>query len=527
MAKNHIASDETLKEGLGDIAKAIQLTLGSSGRPFFNEGNGEYDTDSIAAMIESGCDGLFYGVEFSTGNSTNGTKLGENTKYAAPTPSTLTKAGVDPYLGVGPFRYWEVNGYYDASGMPHVTAIKGDGRFRRDGSNGDVWVMAPTLYMRETISDSSIQRWVCDSNAVGYSIEPDGLTSNGQRRPFILRAKYPFVIDDAGNAASISKRPVKRFISRDSVITLTRKKGAQYSGKSRYDHTYVLWMFDLKYATKNSQSVFAGCTGHTEQPAITVAGKNVNTVTVAASSASAWPVGSSVMVGSTKTAGRDRGNSDAHDIVDAARIVSKTVSGDNCILTLDCGPITTEAGMMVSTCPWHTGACDGLAGDGSPTDPKSGREPFSIQGIEICHGMYEIVEDVAYENDGNGWKVYASKSTADDKPGIIPTNAVLVGNVPGDASEGWKYPQYDKTVNGAMVHVGSGASQTTGTCDGVYKNADTVTGTRECLTIGCLWGRGIAGPRCVVGGHDLSYARWDCGSRLSGDGQSGGESAAA
>lgn len=527
MAKNHIASDETLKEGLGSIARAIQLTLGANGRPFFDDAKREYNTDSIAAMIESGCDGLFYGVEFSTGNSTNGTKLGANAKYAAPTPSTLLKAGTDPYSGVGPFRYWDVNGYYDAAGMPHVTAIKGDGRFRRDGSNGDVWVMAPTLYMRESISDSSIQRWVCDSDAVGYSVEPDGLTSSGKRRPFILRAKYPLVIDDAGKAASISGRPVKRFISHDSVITLTRKKGAQYSGKSRYDHMYVLWMFDLKYATKNSQSVFAGCTGHTEQPAITVAGKNVNTVTVAASSVSAWPIGSSVMVGSTKTAGRDRGNSDAHDIVDAARIVSKTVSGDNCILTLDCGPITTEVGMIVSTCPWHSGACDGLAGDGSPTDPKSGREPFTIQGIELGHGMYEIVEDVAYKNEGGGWKVYASKSTVDDKPGIIPANAVVVGDMPGDATEGWKYPTYDKTVNGAMVHVGSGASQTTGTCDGFYKNADTVTGTRQCLTLGNLWDRGNAGLRFVNGVNALSFAWWHCGSRLSGDGPSGGESAAA
>lgn len=527
MAKTHIASDETLKEGLGSIAKAIRLTLGANGRPFFDESKREYDTDSIAAMIESGCDGLFYGVEFSTGSSVNGTKLGANAKYAAPTPYTLTSAGNDPYSGVGPFRYWEVNGYYDAACMPHVTAINGDGRFRRDGSNGDVWIMTPTLYMRETISSSKIQRWVCDSNAVGYSIEPDGLTSGGHRRPFILRAKYPLVIDDAGNAASISGRPVRRFISHDSVITLTRKKGAQYSGKTRYDHTYVLWMFDIKYATKNSQSVFAGCTGHTEQPAITVAGKNVNTVTVAASSVSAWPVGSSVMVGSAKTAGRDRGNADAHDIVDAARIVSKTVNGDNCVLTLDCGPITTEVGMIVSTCPWHTGACDGLAGDGSPTDPKSGREPFTIQGIELGHGMLEVVEDVAYKNDGSGFKVYASKSTADDKPGIIPANAVLVGDVPGDATEGWKYASYDKTVNGTMVHVGSGASQTTGTCDGFYKNADTTTGTRECLTLGSLGFGGVAGLRCVFGYYVLSLGWWDCGSRLSGNGQSGGESAAA
>jgi hypothetical protein len=526
MAKTHIASDETLKEGLGDIAMSIQL-LAYNKRPVFDDDSDRYTDASVAAMIESGCDGLTYGVEFSTGKAVEGTKLGENAKYDAPTPYTFAKAGNDPYLGIGPFRYWEVNGFYDAVGKPHVTAINGDGRFARDGSNGDVWIMTPTLYMREVEGESTIQRWVSDSQTTGYTIEPDGLTERKHRRQFILRAKYPLVIDDAGNAASISRRPVKRFISHDSVITLTRKKGAQYSGKSRYDHMYVLWMFDLKYATKNSQSVFSGCTAHTEQPAITVAGENVSTVTVAASSVSSWPVGSSVMVGSVKTASPDRGATNAHDIVDAARIVFKSVDGDNCVLTLDCGPITTEVGMIVSTCPWHTGACDGLAGDGSPTDPKSGREPFTIQGIELGHGMYEIVEDVAYKNDGGGWKVYASKSTADDKPGIIPANAVVVGDMPGDATEGWKYSLYDKTVNGAMVHVGSGASQTTGTCDGVYKNADTVTGTLECLTIGVLWNRGNAGLRYVNGSGGLSYAGWLCGSRLSGNGQSGGESAAA
>lgn len=524
MAKTHIASDETLKSGLHDISVSLQL-LANNKRPVYDSEAGEYTDASIAAMIQSGCDGLFYGVEFSTGKSVEGTKLGENAKYDNPVPYTLAKAGSDPYKGVGPFRYWIVNGYYDATGMPHVTAILGDGRFAYDGSNGDVWCLYPILYMREILTDSTIQRWVCDSPADGYTVECDAVTDRGESRPFILRAKYPLVNGPDGKVGSVSGAPMLRFVSHNGVISLTRKKGPQYSGKTRHDDTYLKWMLDLKYATKHSQSVYAGCTGHTEQPAVTVAGDNVSTVTVKASTVAAWPVGSYVMVGSTKVAGRDRGNNDTHDLADSARIVSKTVDGDNCVLALDCDPITTEVGMIVSTCPWATGSCDALEGDGSPTDPKSGREPFTVQGMEIGHGAYEVLEDVILKSDGNGWKVYVSRSTRNDVADALPSDAICVGDYPGPAAEGWNYPLYDKMVHGFMLLVGTGASQSTGTCDGSYKNADTVVGLRELLTVGSLWGRGNAGLRCVHGSGDLGIGWWDCGSRLSGNGPSGGEAA--
>ena len=180
-----------------------------------------------------------------------------------------------------------------------------------------------------------------------------------------------------------------------------------YSGMTAADWDYLYEMFLLKYANKSSQTVFAGCTAHTEQTPVTVAGSGAPTVTIAKSVAEKWPIGSAVMVGTTTVANRDRGNADAHDIASQANIVAKTAAGDNVTLTLDCGPISTEVGQIVSTAPWNPGACIGLAGDGSPYDPKSGREPFMLQGMEVMLGAYEILGDqLAKCVAGGKWGMY-------------------------------------------------------------------------------------------------------------------------
>ena len=49
--------------------------------------------------------------------------------------------------------------------------------------------------------------------------------------------------------------------------------------------------------------------------------------------------------------------------------------------------------------PWRTGGCDAVVGDGSPTSRTSGREPYTVQGIELGLGMYEILGDVILKSE--------------------------------------------------------------------------------------------------------------------------------
>ena len=116
----------------------------------------EYDTSAgeygnLAAYFDAHRDGKVYGVRFpkwTYSNTPSGTKTRDNANLAIEV-STNDKAGRDDYSGLNAFRVWDVNATIGDDGKPHVTAIDGvDTRFKRDGTNGDVWVMTCPCYYK-------------------------------------------------------------------------------------------------------------------------------------------------------------------------------------------------------------------------------------------------------------------------------------------------------------------------------------------------------------------------------------------
>ena len=115
--------------------------------------------------------------------------------------------------------------------------------------------------------------------------------------------------------------------------------------------------------------------------------------------------------------------------------------------------------------------------------------------------------------------------TKNEKTGSSPDSALSAGAFPGQATEGWNYALYCKTVNGLMIQQGTGASTSVGICDGNYKVADTTVGWREWLSLGSLryWANG--GLWCVDGNNGSGDAWWSVGARRSANGRSRGEAA--
>ena len=139
--------------------------------------------------------------------------------------------------------------------------------------------------------------------------------------------------------------------------------------------------------------------------------------------------------------------------------------------------------------------------------------------------MYEMLGNVLLNSTGSGWTVYVNPDTKNEKTGSSPDSALSAGAFPGGTGAGWNYGLYLKTINGLMIQQGTGASTSTGVCDGNYKQADTSTGWREWLSLGILRDWGIAGLFCVDGNGGASDAHWSFGSRLSVTGRSRGEAA--
>lgn len=519
MGKTHIADHETLER----VAIALE-SMGASTVPIFNEETGRYTNASIAAWLAKMRDGKNYGVSVPKGSATDCTKTGANAGIANPKPGIIGRAAIDPYVNHGAFTFFEVNGGVDADGTPYVTAIDGDGRFSR---TDDTWIMTPVLYTLETETDDAVNITVSDTRQPGMKRQPAALLPNGAQRPYMLYAKYALSVDTEGKPRSVSGAQVKRFVSHDNGVSLMKTATTGDSFKTAADDWYVKVMFLLKYATKNSQSVFAGCTGYDVQISPTVAESNTTRVVVAKEKADQILIGSSMILGTHTGTSNDRGNGYNYDVFDAATVIKKVdVDTSNTAIYFDVAkPFTTATTYLLSTVPWRAGACDAVEGDGSPTSCTDSKQPFVIQGIELGLGMYEVLGNVLIKYTGTGTVVYVNPDTKNEKSGSSPGSALSAGAFPGQAAEGWNYAFYCKTVNGLMIQQGTGASTSVGICDSNYKVADTTVGWREWLSLGYLGHGGNAGLWCVVGYSGAGYAWWYVGSRRSANGRSRGEAA--
>ena len=495
--------------------------------PSYDAELGEYV--GLGGMFASMRDFRLYTIRVPKGLTTACVKADSNAGISVPVPGTSSVPASDPYATLPAFYHIDVNATVDAEGVPHVHAIKGDGRFRSDGSNGDVFVMCPPLWWShdesgEEYTDVSISNTPLE----GLSPQPGMMLPDGNLREVMLYAKYP-LCSASSPAKSCSGQKVRvRDVSHNSLITQMSTATTGYAGKTLDFTWYVDVMFLMKYATKNSQSVFNGCVSYFYQYKATVAENGVKRVIIPSSSASNLLVGSCCSLGTNTTGATntDRGNALTYDIFDLGTITSiEEYDDSNSAVYFDGeGPFDTTTDCLLSTMPWHTGTCDQVQGDGSPTSNTSGKEPFSIQGIEIAHGMYEVMSGIGLKSTGSGWQVMAIHDTADEAPSLSGYDETGV-YIPSGASDAWNYPTSISFADGMPVATGSGASTSTGMCDGTYSNASTTVAEREFRSLGYLSDGLFAGLFYVGGSNALSFAGWGIGSRLSVNGRSRGEAA--
>ena len=512
----HVASEETLQR----VATSLER-IANQKELIWDDVNECYTNQSVAAMLAAQKNGLAYGVSIPKGSATACTKIGANAGIAVPTPGYVGTPAIDPYTQLGPFTHYDVNGYVDADGTPHVTAIEGDGNFARDGSNGNVWVLAPVLWWLMDESDpSDVTLSVSDSKISGMGAQPQAYLPDGSLRPYMLYAKYVGSDDDDGKLASVSgRKPWNRTISHNSLITQTATASTGYSGKSIADDWYLKVMFLVKYATKNSQSVFAGCTNYNYQYAPTVAETGVTRVIISKANAANLTVGSTMMLG-THTGNTDRNTASVYDVFDGLKILRiEDYDTDNSAVYLDTATtFDTATTYLFSTSPWFSGTLDAVEGDGTLTDAgrSNGHEPYKIQGVECQMGLYEVLGDVIVSGDAtNGWEPCICYDSANEATSVTANYTHTGKYLTASASTAHHYPLYPSDAGGLLLGQGDGASQTTGMCDSQYTSA-LGTGTKEWLGGGSLYSGANGGLWYVNANNALTNTNWNIGSRLSG-----------
>lgn len=519
----HVASEETLQR----VATSLER-IANQKEPIWDEATGRYTNQSITAMLAAQKNGLAYGVSIPKGSTTVCTKIGANAGIAAPTPGYIGSPAIDPYAQLGPFVHYDVNGYVDADGTPHVTAIEGDGSFKRDGSNGNVWVLAPVLWwnMDETGNDA-VTLSVSDTKLAGMSAQPQAYLPDGSMRPYMLYAKYIGSNDGEGNMVSVSgAKPWNRNLSHNTLITACNNATTGYSGKSIADDWYLKTMFLLKYATKNSQSVFYGANNYNYQYNPAIAEEGVTRVILTNAQAANLAVGSAMMLG-THTGtnpGNDRNTGVNFDVFDGLRILSITdYDENNKAINFDTATTFDVATTyLLSTSPWFAGSLDAVEGDGTLTEAGrlNGHEPFVLQGIETNMGLLELLGDVILNGDATlGWQAYVNYDSKNEATSVTADYAATGKYLEAGSSAAYHYPLYPSNAGGLLLGQGTGGSSSTGMCDPQYTSA-LGTGAREWCGLGNLVSGALAGLWCVYGVYGLTSAIWVIGSRLSGTGRS-------
>ena len=187
--------------------------------------------------------GRIYGVQFprySFSHVPTGVKTHDNANLSV-TVSTAANAGRDDYAYLNAFQWRDVNATVDDSGVPHITAIEGDSRFRRDGSNGDVFVMVAPGYFRIDGDDNHIELLYSDEQYDGFEPMPGLLLPDGTERPCLLYAKYGASLSggiprswsgqkiDAASAARTTRSPSPRRKARDTPANASQTSSTSSS----------------------------------------------------------------------------------------------------------------------------------------------------------------------------------------------------------------------------------------------------------------------------------------------------------
>ena len=443
------------------------------------------------------------------------------------TPSTATTVGRDDFKNESVCRYWECNAWLDEDGKQHVYAIRGkDNMFTLTpglsptGVQMDVCTLTPILYYGFTQTDfTNIHSW-STSQLDGLHPQPGAFYADGTSRGYMLYAKYAGGKDGNGKLRSASGLKLwNRTMSHNAVHTAAAARGTGYAGKTIVDDWYIKSMLMLKYGTKNSQTVFAGCTGYDKGYPLALDETGVQRVVLTDAQAAELLIGSCLMLGSA-TSKVDRNGAAAYSVFDAAMITAKEpLTGEHVGYTavyVDADAFDAVAGTYVQTAPYRSGYCDSVLGaDGSPVSPTSGKEPFVLQGIECMVGAYEVLADVILKGSPSQ-EVWVCNDSAKYSTAITD-DYVKVGAYTGTPAS-WNYSKEFLYTGGLLLPQGAGASSTTGTGDGWYLPAEG-TSLYEWQGVGYLFSGTYAGLSHVYGFNGLGTANWNFASRLSLTGQ--------
>ena len=451
-------------------------------------------------------------------------------------PSTDTTEGKDDYLdGNHPLFEWIYCNYKrNDDGTAYPIATEYDDDYAEAGPV-DVGAMQMSFYWNWDASNSEYDLiTISDMPNTKYGLKPwtESKRADGTVLPWCIGSAYVSGIASDGLLRSQPRLKPERNQSHNNIITSYQKKGKGYWGAGAERNTFQILFNIIKGATKNSQSLFQGCTNYSFQYPASIQSSDAHTYfPVTNAQAKNIIIGSYVSVGygrlDDKQTGvnTDRYYNDMHKYAEDVKVLNITTLDENnkaIHLDIQTGfnttPIklsdTVNAPITISSMHWWSGTTNTVIGrhDGSPVSNTDGKRPYRVQGREYAVGAYLVASDTVTEAQSDfSRKVYvAPKGLAhSSSDATIKSKYTCVGTMP--AYEKGSYCIGDIYVNmdtGVFFPLTIGSSTSTGFADYCYQNGGEKSGTREYLMGGRLGLGSNAGCSFVVCWYGLGYWCW-------------------
>lgn len=482
--------------------------------------------------------------KFAYNPSSAGEKLLDNAGLVFE-PSTDTEEGQDDYLnGQNPLFEWvRCNYIRDDDGTPRPIAIEGMSNYKTDGTV-DVGAMQMSFYFKWDASNPDYDLiTISDLPHPELGLVPwsECKKADGTVVPWCIGSAYFSGIASDSLLRSQPGLKPERLQSHNNMITNYQEKGEGYWGAGAEANTFQFIMNAIKGATKNSQTLYAGCTSYSFQYEAAVQSTEAHTYfPVTNAQAGNLVVGGSVSVGygynNNGTLTNDRGRDTLHAYADSVKVLSiETLDDDNMAVYLDIPEesafntmphVYTEglsAPIIMSSMHWRSGATDAVLGrhDGSPVSNANGKYPYRVQGREYAVGGYMVASDTVIDLQADFTKkvLVAPKGvphvTSND---TIRSTYSEIGTIPaaaaGNNADWWDGDAMLDNNTGAWYPSAEGASNSQGTGDRIYAGGATATaGQREYLQGGFLSVGSGAGSCYLHCWFSLTGAGWYCLSR--------------
>lgn len=363
----------------------------------------------------------------------------------------------------------------------------------------------------------------------------ESVKADGTVLPWCIGSKYVSGRASDGLLRSQPDLKPERKQSHNNINTNYQKKGEGYQGAGACRNTFQILFNIIKGTTKNSQTLYAGCTNYSYQyDAAAESAEKHTYFPVTNAQADTLVVGSSVSVGyggqKDGALYKDRGLASIHQYADSARILKiEPLDENNKAVYLDIPEEdafdtmsvnvtdTIISPIILTTMHWYSGATDKVKGrhDGSILSNSNSKCPYRVQGREYAVGGYIIASDTVMDFQSDYSKnVYVAqkgvaRSTSDT---VIRNTYKLIGSIPGQEN-GADFYVGDvgiDTETGAWYPCAKGSSSSQGYGDYCYAGGKSTSGTREYLQGGSLGDGSHAGSAFLYCWNGLAWTHWYC-----------------